>query len=80
MTDIQDGPIPLEENKVETLQDKITQNIDNLPQDNKNEFNNTYPYRCVGSPCIYCIPYNDDTKHILGTTEEAPEFYRYWED
>ena len=27
-----------------------------------------------------CIPYNDDTKHLVGTTEEAPEFYRYWED
>ena len=40
MTDIQDGSIPIEENKVETLQDTITQNIDNLPQDNKNEFNN----------------------------------------
>ena len=29
---------------------------------------------------IYCIPYNDDTKHLVGTTEEAPEYYRYWED
>ena len=28
----------------------------------------------------YCIPYNDDTKHLVGTTEEAPEYYRYWED
>ena len=28
----------------------------------------------------YCIPYNEDTKHLVGTTEEAPEFYRYWED
>ena len=28
----------------------------------------------------YCIPYNDDTKHLAGTTEEAPEYYRYWED
>lgn len=28
----------------------------------------------------YCIPYNDDTKHLVGTTEEAPEFYRYWEE
>ena len=27
-----------------------------------------------------CIPYNDDTKHLVGTTEEAPEYYRYWED
>lgn len=22
----------------------------------------------------------DETKHLVGTTEEAPEFYRYWED
>lgn len=28
----------------------------------------------------YCIPYNDDTKHLVGTTKEAPEYYRYWED
>lgn len=26
------------------------------------------------------IPYNEDTKHLVGTTEEAPEYYRYWED
>ena len=26
------------------------------------------------------IPYNNDTKHLLGTTDEAPEYYRYWED
>ena len=25
------------------------------------------------------IPYNDDTKHLVGTAEEAPEYYRYWE-
>ena len=45
----------------------------------KDEFN-TYPYRCVGIPYTYCIPYNDDTKHLIGTSEEAPEFYRYWEN
>ena len=28
----------------------------------------------------YCIPYNDETKHLVGTTEEAPEYYRYWEN
>lgn len=39
-----------------------------------------YPYRCIGSPYIRCIPYNDDTKHLVGKTDEAPEFYRYWED
>lgn len=27
-----------------------------------------------------CIPYNDDTKHLIGTSDEAPEYYRYWED
>ena len=26
------------------------------------------------------IPYNDDTKHLVGTIEEAPEYYKYWED
>lgn len=26
------------------------------------------------------IPYNDETKHLVGTTEEAPEYYRYWEE
>lgn len=26
------------------------------------------------------IPYNDDTKHLVGTKDEAPEYYRYWED
>ena len=39
-----------------------------------------YPYRCLSSFYRYCIPYNNDTKHLLGTTDEAPEYYRYWED
>lgn len=36
----------------------------------------------VSGGCFYSkvIPYNDETKHLRGTTEEAPEFYRYWED
>ena len=40
----------------------------------------SYPYKCVGNAYTYCISYNDDTKHLLGTTDEAPEYYRYWED
>ena len=39
-----------------------------------------YPYLCVSGVYKYCIPYNDDTKHLVGTTDEAPEFSRYWED
>lgn len=38
-------------------------------------------YACVGETYYKCvIPYNDDTKHLIGTTDEAPDFYRYWED
>ena len=36
-----------------------------------------YPFRTTNAYYKYCIPYNDDTKHLVGTTEEAPEFYRY---
>ena len=32
------------------------------------------------SDVVMAIPYNDDTKHLVETNEEAPEFYRYWED
>lgn len=40
----------------------------------------SFPYVCIGQAWKYCIPYNDDTKHLVGTTEEVPEYYRYWED
>ena len=36
--------------------------------------------KCCGAYYKYCIPYNDDTKHLLATNEEVPEFYRYWDD
>ena len=39
-----------------------------------------YPYNTASGCYTYCIPYNDETKHLVGTNEEAPEFYRYWED
>ena len=39
-----------------------------------------YPYFCLNNQYKYCIPYNDDTKHLVGTDNDAPEFYRYWED
>lgn len=39
-----------------------------------------YEYHCIGSYYNFCIPYNDDTKHLVGKTDEAPEFYRYWEN
>ena len=39
-----------------------------------------YKYTTANSGYMYCIPYNEETKHLLGTTEEASEFYKYWED
>lgn len=26
-----------------------------------------------------CIPYNEETKHLVGTKEDCPEFYKWWE-
>ena len=37
-------------------------------------------YVCLNHGYKYCIPYNNETKHLLGTFNEAPEYYRYWED
>lgn len=42
--------------------------------------NDTYSFKCVGNNYRFCIPYNKDTEHLVGTTDEAPEFYRYWEE
>lgn len=42
--------------------------------------NGIYRCECIGSSYPYCIPYNEETKHLVGTSEEAPEFYRYWEE
>lgn len=49
---------------------------------------NHFSYFNEGNECPYvtfisykfCVPYNDDTKHLVGTKDEAPEYYRYWED
>ena len=27
-----------------------------------------------------CIPYNEETKHLVGTTDNCPEFYKWWEE
>ena len=40
------------------------------------------PYTIVGL-CLsykYCIPYNEETKHLIGTTDDCPEYYKWWED
>ena len=42
--------------------------------------NGSYPYVAISGAYKRCIPYNEETKHLVGTTDEAPEHYRYWED
>ena len=27
-----------------------------------------------------CIPYNEDTKHLTGTREDCPDYYKWWEE
>ena len=39
-----------------------------------------FPYVSIATGYKFCIPYNNGTKHLVGTIEEAPEYYRYWEE
>lgn len=27
-----------------------------------------------------CIPYNEETKHLVGTVKDCPEYYKWWEE
>lgn len=34
------------------------------------------------NPTYYqrCIPYNDETKHLVGTQDDCPDYYKWWEE
>ena len=36
--------------------------------------------KCITGAYMQCIPYNEDTKHLLGTTNDCPEYYKWWEE
>ena len=36
-------------------------------------------YACFETRWKRCIPYNKETEHLAGTSDEAPKYYRYWE-
>lgn len=36
--------------------------------------------QCSGDVYYFCIPYNEETKHLLGTKEDCPEYYKWWEE
>lgn len=39
-----------------------------------------YNANCVTSHWIQCIPYNEETKHLLGKTTDCSEYYKWWEE
>lgn len=50
---------------------------------NKNENTNSLDYYGIvsgGTGFSSLIPFNDDTKHLIGTTDDCPEYYKWWEE
>ena len=37
-----------------------------------------YKYAATYGSYKFCIPYNKETEHLVGTTDEAPDYYCYW--
>lgn len=39
-------------------------------------------YICAINGCTKrkCIPYNEETKHLLGTRDDCSDFYKWWEE
>ena len=37
-----------------------------------------FKFRTTSSINTQCIPYNDDTKHLVRTKEPCPEYYKTW--
>ena len=50
----------------------LLSHIDNL--------NEEYKVITVGSCYMRCIPYNEETKYLVGTNNDCPEYYKWWEE
>ena len=33
-----------------------------------------------GTVYYQCVPYNEETKHLIGTTNDCPDYYKWWEE
>lgn len=40
----------------------------------------TFPVFCSGGYFKVCIPYNEETKHLIGTKDDCPEYYKWWKE
>ena len=37
-----------------------------------------FQFKTTASIHVQCIPYNDETRHLVGTKEDCPEYYKTW--
>lgn len=42
--------------------------------------NASFPVYCSGGYFKVCIPYNEETKHLIGKKDDCPEYYKWWEE
>ena len=47
---------------------------------NTDPSSHTYKYATPDNSYKYCIPYNDETKHLVSTEEDCPKYYKWWEE
>ena len=40
----------------------------------------SFPVYCSGGYFKVCIPYNEETKYLVGTSDDCPEYYKWWKD
>ena len=70
---------------VNTLQpfDKVLvrgQNGQNWRAELFSHIDNNYHMAVCSCYWTQCIPYNMDTIHLVGTDEDCPEYYKWWEE
>ena len=73
--------------KVEKFNPKTLQPFDKVLIKNGNFWTpNFFGYiagqwvNCVGTGDVECVPYNEETKHLIGTNDDCPEYYKWWEE
>lgn len=70
---------------VNTLQpfDKVLvrgQNGQNWGAELFSHIDNNYHMAVCSCYWTQCIPYNENTKHLVGTSDDCPEYYKWWEE
>ena len=54
--------------------------IDEADKDPLSPFENGERVVCVDIGYHQCIPYNEETKHLIGTLDDCPEYYKWGEE